>query len=110
MYVCMYIVGWKDCSVSDKNIRDQEAATGLWSDSAATFPLSLLMYCVFLIMMYHAMCSAVYIVALSVSIHQAAVAGEKAVLTCFLPDATAAHLGYEAQVLLLLTEGVVVHS
>ena len=46
---------------------------------------------------------------LSISIHQAAVAGDKETFSRLLPDATAAHLGYEAEVL-LLREGFTVHS
>ena len=50
-----------------------------------------------------------YIVALSISIHQVAVAGDKEALSRLLSDATAANLGYEAEVL-LLREGFTVHS
>ena len=55
------------------------------------------------------MCSGVFIVALSVSIHEAAVAGDQDAFSRLLPNATAAHLGYEAEVL-LLREGFTVHS
>ena len=55
------------------------------------------------------LCVRVCIVALSVSIHEAAVAGDKETLSHHLSGVTAAHLGYEAQVL-LLREGFTVHS
>ncbi len=44
------------------------------------------------------LCVRVYIVALSISIHEAAVAGDKEALSRLLPDATAGHLRYEAKV------------
>ena len=98
MYVYCTIV-WKDCTVCGQDRRDQEAVAGLWWANVATFPLSLLLCCVLIvIMMYHAMCSGVYIVALSMSIHEAAVAGDKETLSRLLPDATAGHLRYEAKV------------